>query len=300
MSDLDDDLFSELEPIEAPKLPTPQTRTVPSLADSLHELGLAQNKLEPEQEPAPELEDAAEPEDEPRSEQEAAPEVVPTVETIDPIVVVEVEPLLHEVVDEEVVVEPVVEPEHEPVLDLEPEPHALLEPEAVVAKVDEEQPRVEPLSSQDKVAGSSRRWILISGGVAACAIAIGGWFLFGTTNKESPAEPHATVASAPTAEPMAMPEPASVAAPIAVEPEGVVEVEPVPTPATEPIVAPAASPEPAPVPQVKKVAAAPKPATAKTSRAKPSPAASPKAKPKAEPQWQDDALDALDDFEKRL
>ena len=60
MSDLDDDLFSDLEPIEAPKLPTPQIRTVPSLADSLHELGLAQNELEPDQDPEPEPVDAVE------------------------------------------------------------------------------------------------------------------------------------------------------------------------------------------------------------------------------------------------
>ncbi len=283
MSDLNDDLFSDLEPIEVPKSPTPQGRTIPSLSDSLHELGLFQVDEEPEQEVEPVLSVV---EQEPMAVPEPTIEIAPVVEPFEPEVEPEADQPHHEEAEE-----PAVELDVEP--DVAPESPAQveqdLEPASQLPAIPIEQPKDE---SPDANQGSrfSRRSVLIIGGaVAACAI--GGWFLFGSTNKESPIQPPVPVAIKPAPATVVEPEPAIEPTPIA--------VEPVPAPpVVEPVAPVVASVKPATATEAKpEVAATPKSAAPKPQRKQEQ---KPDAKPKAEPQWQDDALDALDDFEKRL
>ncbi|MBN8224022.1 MAG: hypothetical protein J0L89_04300 [Xanthomonadales bacterium] len=129
----------------------------------------------------------------------------------------------------------------------------------------------------------SRRLIVGSGAVIGLAVA--GWLLASYIHKESapPIVVQAPQVEAPTPAP----------APVVVE-------QPAPEPVaviTEP--APEALPPPVPEPAVTPPQASPK----RTSQPK---AGSPDTKkvekpaPKPEPQWQDDAMDALDDLEKRL
>lgn len=130
----------------------------------------------------------------------------------------------------------------------------------------------------------SRKLIVASGAVAGLAVV--GWLLASYIHKES-APPIAVQA------PQVGAAPTSAPAPVVVE-------QPAPKPVaviTEPI--PEALPPPVPEPAVTPPHASPK-------RAPQTKAASPDTKkmatpaPKPEPQWQDDAMDALDDLEKRL
>ncbi len=126
---------------------------------------------------------------------------------------------------------------------------------------------------------------LIVGIGAAAGLAVVGWLLASYIHKES-APP--IVVQAPQVE---VPTPAP--APVVVE-------QPAPKPTAvvaEPV--PEAVPPPMPEPEVAPTQASPKRApTPKASSPDTKKVAKPA--PKPEPQWQDDAMDALDDLEKRL
>lgn len=142
----------------------------------------------------------------------------------------------------------------------------------------------------------SRAPLLVGVGIAVLALgAIGWWTLI--SYKESPV-PAPIVATAPVPAPAVVESVESVAPaqeptspePVLVNPADlvadVVQHTPVPIPAEE------ATPVPAPAREVDKVAPAPKP------KAKPSP--KPEPKPAPVKSWQDDALNQLDELEKRL
>lgn len=140
-----------------------------------------------------------------------------------------------------------------------------------------------PVIATDPDSRLSRKLIVASGAVAGLAVV--GWLLASYIHQESapPIAVQAPQVGAPTPAP----------APVVVE-------QPVPEPVaviTEPV--PEALPPPVPEPAVTPQHASPK-------RAPQTKAASPDTKkvatpaPMPEPQWQDDAMDALDDLEKRL
>lgn len=272
MADPNDDLFSDLDAIEAPKPSPPPARTVPNLADSLRDLGLFEDEAEPEQEVEP-----VPPVFEPVAVPEPPVVLAPAVE---PVVEPEADPPHYEEADEE----PAAELHSETDAPFETPTQAEEDPAPVVVQpspVQVEQP-VDEAPAVGSTFPHRRVWIL-GGAVVACALS--GWLLFGSSNKESTVQPPQPVATEPAPAPVA--EPVVVAAPEVVEPEPAPVVDPVPVPL-----------EPAPAPPAKPaVAAVPKPAAPKPQRA---PEPKPVAKPKPEPQWQDKAMDALDDLEKRL
>jgi len=148
----------------------------------------------------------------------------------------------------------------------------------------------------------SRTPLLVGVGVAVLALGAIGWWTL-SSNKESPAPIATPVAEAPAPAPSVVEpiEPASpvVQAPADPEPvlinpadlvSDVIQPAPVPAPVEE------AKPEPAPAREVAKPAPAQAPAP--KPKAKPSP--KPEPKPAPVKSWQDDALNQLDELEKRL
>lgn len=142
----------------------------------------------------------------------------------------------------------------------------------------------------------SRAPLLVGVGVAVLALGAIGWWTL-TSYKESPA-PAPVVATEPVPAP-AVVEPVESGAPVQepASPEpvlinpadlvsDVIQPAPVPAPVEE------AKPEPATAREVDKVAPAPAP--------KPKPTPKPEPKPAPVKSWQDDALNQLDEFEKRL
>lgn len=280
MADPNDDLFSDLEPIAAP---VPSRPDVPSLADGLRELGLLDDQHE--------------------SAQQAVDTAEPIVEVEDKVgdaaLVSSTEEQAHSVWGEPVAeadpapqVDPVPASSIEPEREQAPAPAPDPEPVATIPQVEPmavSVPRPQPGEAQNSI--SRRRWPWVAGG-ALVAVAIGG-LVFGTTYKES------TAPAAPPVPAVAKQDPPPVAEPP-------VPVAPAPEPGPEPVVvAVVEQPEPEAKPM-----AVPPPTTAPA--VPPTPAAKPKReKPKSNPtptpaekepkrQWQDDAMDALDDLEKRL
>ena len=134
------------------------------------------------------------------------------------------------------------------------------------------------------------KWAAVGGAVLVVA-GVGAFWL---SRDPAPVAPPVAVAPVkPTPAPVVV-EPAPE--PVVVEPTPVV-VEPAP------VVPEPAQPEPAPEPSSKESPAKPTAPVAQDSKPKPRPAKKPTPAPKpAEPEktWQDDALDQLDDLEKRL
>ena len=154
-------------------------------------------------------------------------------------------------------------------------------------------------------ATKSRMPLLAGVGVVLLAAGAIGWWTL-SSNKES-FEP--TVATAPTATvdaPQAIAEPVpevqapASPQPLLVNPADLVVDVVQPTPQSEPTPPQVSEPEPvpkaAPAPTVAKATPAPAP----TPKPKAKPAPKPEAKPIPEKSWQDDALNQLDELEKRL
>lgn len=260
-----DDLFSFLdEPSVKPARPV-----FPNLADSLRDEGLL---------PQQGKEESA------RNElQEAEEQSPPTLAKADPSIPDEIQP--------EAPVAPV-----EVVAEVVPATVVRDEPEAEAQQSPSQPPmsalvaapatHVElpcPVVARAPDSRLSRKLIVGSG--AAVGLTVVGWLLASYIHKESapPIAVQAPQVGAPTSAP----------APVVME-------QPAPEPVaviTEPV--PEALPPPVPEPAVTPPHASPK-------RAPQTKAASPDTKkvatpaPKPEPQWQDDAMDALDDLEKRL
>ena len=282
MSDLNDDLFSDLDVIEVTKLSTPPARTIPNLADGLRELGLFQDQPKHEQVveavvPAATIEPVT------LAKPEPTVEIVPVVERVEP----EAEPGANPPHDEEANEE--LAAELDAVHEVAPEIPAIVEQvqEPVLAQLQAEaieQPKDQAPFAAVHVSPHSHHLVWILGGsVAICAI--GGWILFGSTNKESPVHPPVPVLIKPPAATVVQPQPTDTLQ--------VIAIEPMPAPAV--VEASAPPTEPATAPQVKPTLLVP--AVPKTPRAT---ERKPVAKPKSEPQWQDEAMNKLDDFEKRL
>lgn len=260
-----DDLFSFLdEPSVKPARPI-----LPNLADSLRDEGLL---------PQQGKEESAHTELQEPEEQSS-----PTLAPVDPPVPDEFKPeapVAHAEVVAEVTPTPVVL--HEPEVEEQPlssQPHTSVPAAAPATHVELPSPVITTVPDSRL----SRKLIVASGAVAGLAVV--GWLLASYIHKES-------------APPIAVQEP-QVGAPTPA-PAPVVVEQPAPKPVaviTEPV--PEALPPPVPEPAVTPPHASPK-------RAPQTKAASPDTKkvatpaPKPEPQWQDDAMDALDDLEKRL
>lgn len=259
-----DDLFSFLgEPSVKPARPI-----LPNLADSLRDEGLLPQQGK-EESASTEL-------------QEAEEQSSPALATVDPSVPDEIQPEA-----------PIAPSEFEAAV--APATVVLDKPEVEEQPLPSEPPISSPatsrathveLPSEVALAPDSRlpRKLMVGSGAVA-GLAVMGWLLASYIHKESapPIVVQAPQVEAPTPAP----------APVVVE-------QPAPEPVaviTEP--APEALPPPVPEPAVTPPQASPK----RTSQPK---AGSPDTKkvekpaPKPEPQWQDDAMDALDDLEKRL
>lgn len=260
-----DDLFSFLdEPSVKPARPV-----LPNLADSLRDEGLLPQQGK-EESASTEL-------------QEAEGRSSPTLATVELSVSNEMQPEVpvtssedEEAVAPATVVRDEPEAEEQP-FSSEPPMSALVAAPATHVELPS------PVIATVPDSRLSRKLIVASGAVAGLAVV--GWLLASYIHKES-------------APPIAVQEP-QVGAPTPA-PAPVVVEQPAPEPVaviTEPV--PEALPPPVPEPAVTPPHASPK-------RAPQTKAASPDTKkvatpaPKPEPQWQDDAMDALDDLEKRL
>lgn len=260
-----DDLFSFLDqPSVKPARPV-----LPNLADSLRDEGLLPQQGK-EESASTEL-------------QEAEEQSSPTLDTVDPSLPDEIQPGDQVAPDEceaeqvpaaAVLDEPKAEeqlPTNEPPIYMPEASHS--------AHVDTPKPRI-GLAPDSRL---PRKLIVASGAVAGLAVV--GWLLSSYIHKKSapPIAVQAPQVEVPTPAPAPVVVEQPAPEPIAVVAEPVPEAVPPPMP--EPVVAPPQeSPKRAPtpkasIPDTKKVA---KPAS------------------KQEPEWQDDAMDALDDLEKRL
>lgn len=260
-----DDLFSFLD---QPSV-KPTSPILPNLADSLRDEGLL---------PQQGKEDSAS-----TALQEAEERSSPTLATVELSVSNEIQsevPVTSS--EDEEAVAPATVVRDEPEAEEQQLPsHPPMSAPAAAPSAHVELPR--PVVARAPDSRLSRKLVIASGAVAGLAVV--GWLLASYIHKESAPS---IVVQAPQVD---VPTPAP--APVVVEqpaPETVAVI-------TEPV--PEALPSPVPEPAVAAPQASPKPAP-------PPKAASPDtrkvAKPahKPEPQWQDDAMDALDDLEKRL
>lgn len=153
---------------------------------------------------------------------------------------------------------------------------------------------VEGVPEAGSRSATTRRWLWVGGG-AVLAVGVIAWLVYGSSNKEAVPE----FVPTPVAEPVADELPAA----LVVEPEAHAP-EAVETPAA-PIAPniPAAQDKvvqaPDPASEVPSKPAT-KPDAKKPQRTKPAVQPAPQPKPVPRPTWQDDALDKLDDLEKRL
>ncbi|HEL5321666.1 TPA: hypothetical protein UOJ11_001327 [Stenotrophomonas maltophilia] len=279
-----DDLFSDLNDLPVP--PTPPARpAVSNLADGLRNAGLLSRQAVADRASDP----VVEPEHfivaEPAPDTESVAVCEPVFEQEDASAVLEEAPQLFTDAEANLAVEFTPEAEPEP----EPAPEASLAPPMMTSTP------VEGVPEAGSRSATTRRWLWVGGG-AVLAVGVIGWLVYGSSNKESVPEPVPT----PMAEPVADELPAAL---VAVEPEA-------PAPATvETPAAPIAPNMPAaqdkvvqapdPAPEVPSKPAT-KPEAKKPQRTKPAVQPTPQPKPVPRPTWQDDALDKLDDLEKRL
>lgn len=289
MADLDD-LFSDLDDLPVP--PTPLARpAVPNLADGLRNAGLLSHPPSVDREPDPviEPEDDAVAEAVLESEPEPVPVYEPIVEPEDAAAVPEEASQLFTDAEEMQVVDPVPEVEAAP--DVAPEPDQLPKPEPAATSAPPVAIALLPIGALPETASCSapiRRWYWV-GGAAVLAVSVA-WLMYGSSNKESVS----TSDPAPVAGPVADEAPV---VPLAVEPEAPAPIEApaVPVMPAAPIAetkeVPATAPEPTPAAPAKPT---PKPMAKKPQSVKPT------VQPEPKPTWQDDALDKLDDLEKRL
>lgn len=286
-----DDLFSDLDDLPVPPQP-PARPAVPNLADGLRNAGLLSRQPSVYPGPAPVIEPEADEVAEAVLESESDPVVVSTVEHEDaPAVPEEASQLF---TDAEVMAsvdlspEPEVEveaaPEVAPEPELQPEPELVPLPAAPVVT----STRVEGVAETVSCSAPIRRWYWV-GSAAVLAVSVA-WLMYGSSNKESVS----TSDPAPVAGPVADEAPV---VPLAVEPEAPAPIEApaVPVMPAAPIAetkeVPATAPEPTPAAPAKPT---PKPVAKKPQSVKPT------VQPEPKPTWQDDALDKLDDLEKRL
>ncbi|KAB8198709.1 hypothetical protein FKV24_000655 [Lysobacter maris] len=286
-----DDLFSDLD--DLPVSPTTPARpAVPNLADGLRNAGLLSRPPSVDPEPAPVIEPEADEVAEAVLESESDPVVVSTVEHEDaPAVPEEASQLF---TDAEVMASVDLSPEPEVEVEAAPEvaPEPELQPEQAAASAPPAATTLTPIGALPEAASGaapSRRWYWV-GSAAVLAVGAVSWLLYGSSNKESLPTP--------------VPVPAQALEPVADEPPVVsLVVEP---DAPPPVEAPAAPVLPvAPIAETKEVSApAPEPTPAALAKPAPKPAAKKpqRTKPAVQPAptWQDDALDKLDDLEKRL
>lgn len=283
-----DDLFSDLNDLPVP--PTPPARpAVPNLADGLRNAGLLSRQAVADRASVP----VVEPEHfivaEPAPDTESVAVCEPVFEQEDASAVLEEAPQLFTDAEANLAVEftPEAEPEAEP----EPEPEPEPAPEASLAPPMMTSTPVEGVPEAGSRSATTRRWLWVGGG-AVLAVGVIGWLVYGSSNKESVPEP----VLAPVAGPVADKPPAAL---VAVEPEApapaAVETPAAPIAPTTPAAQDKGVQAPDPVPEVANKSA-PNPAAKKPQRTKP--VVQPT--PTPAPTWQDDALDKLDDLEKRL
>lgn len=275
-----DDLFSDLNDLPVP--PTPPARpAVPNLADGLRNAGLLSRQAVADRASVP----VVEPEHfivaEPAPGTESVAVCEPAFEQEDASAVLEEAPQLFTDAEANLAVEFTPEAEPEP----EPAPEASLAPPMMTSTP------VEGVPEAGSRSATTRRWLWVGGG-AVLAVGVIGWLVYGSSNKESVPEP----VPAPLAGPVADKPPAAL---VAVEPEApapaAVETPAAPIAPTTPAAQDKGVQAPDPVPEVANKSA-PNPAAKKPQRTKP--VVQPT--PTPAPTWQDDALDKLDDLEKRL
>lgn len=260
-----DDLFSFLdEPSVKPARPV-----LPNLADSLRDEGLLPQQGK-EESASTEL-------------QEAEGRSSPTLATVELSVSSEMQPEVPVTSSED---EEAVAPATVVWDELEAEEQRLPSQPPMAAPAAAPSANVElpsPVVARAPDSRLPRKLIVASGAVAGLAVV--GWLLASYIHKESapPIVVQAPQVEAPTPAPAPVVVEQPAPEPVAVITEPVSEAlpPPVPEPAVNP---PQASPKRAPQPK------AASPDTKKVA----------KSAPKPEPQWQDDAMDALDDLEKRL
>lgn len=276
-----DDLFSDLNDLPVP--PTPPARpAAPNLADGLRNAGLLSRQAVADRASVP----VVEPEHfivaEPAPDTESVAVSEPVFEQEDASAVLEEAPQLFTDAEANLAVE--FTPEAEP----EPEPEASLAPPMMISTP------VEGVPEAGSRSATTRRWLWVGGG-AVLAVGVIAWLVYGSSNKEAVPE----FVPTPVAEPVADELPAA----LVVEPEAHAP-EAVETPAA-PIAPniPAAQDKvvqaPDPASEVPSKPAT-KPDAKKPQRTKPAVQPAPQPKPVPRPTWQDDALDKLDDLEKRL
>lgn len=290
-----DDLFSDLDDLPVP--PTPPARpAVPNLADGLRSAGLLSHPPSVDPEPDSAIEPEADEVVEAVLEAEPVPVYEPIVEDVYvPPVPEEVSQLFTDAefmaarelspepeVEVEVASEVMPEPERQP----EPEPVASFASTLVIAP-----PTVEALPEASSRSAPGRRWYWV-GGAVMLAVSVIGWLVYGSSNKESLPTPVPVAAQA--LEPVAdeapvVPLVVELEAPASVEAQAAPVMPEAPIAETKEVPAPA--PEPTPAAPAKPV---PKPVAKKPQSTKPA------VQPAPKPTWQDDALDKLDDLEKRL
>ncbi|EMT5437142.1 hypothetical protein WMR10_002719 [Stenotrophomonas maltophilia] len=282
-----DDLFSDLNDLPVP--PTPPARpAVPNLADGLRNAGLLSRQAVADRASVP----VVEPEHfivaEPAPDTESVAVCVPVFEQEDASAVLEEAPQLFSDAEANLVVEFTPEAEAEAEAEAEPEPEPEPEPEASLGPPVMTSTPVEGAPEAGSRSATTRRWLWMGGG-AVLAVGVIAWLVYGSSNKEAVPESVPT----PMAEPVADELPAAL---VAVEPEA-------PAPATVAPNMPAAQDKvvqaPDPAPEVPSKPAT-KPEAKKPQRTKPAVQPTPQPKPVPRPTWQDDALDKLDDLEKRL
>lgn len=275
-----DDLFSDLNDLPVP--PTPPARpAVPNLADGLRNAGLLSRQAMADRASVP----VVEPEHfivaEPAPGTESVAVCEPVFEQEDASAVLEEAPQLFTDAEANLAVEFTPEAEPEP----EPEPEASLAPPMMISTP------VEGVPEAGSRSATTRRWLWVGGG-AVLAVGVIAWLVYGSSNKEAVPEP----VPAPVAGPVADKPPAAL---VAVEPEApapaAVETPAAPIAPTTPAAQDKGVQAPDPVPEVANKSA-PNPAAKKPQRTKP--VVQPT--PTPAPTWQDDALDKLDDLEKRL
>ncbi|UXL28776.1 hypothetical protein [Stenotrophomonas maltophilia] len=275
-----DDLFSDLNDLPVP--PTPPARpAAPNLADGLRNAGLLSRQAVADRASVP----VVEPEHfivaEPAPDTESVAVSEPVFEQEDASAVLEEAPQLFTDAEANLAVEFTPEAEPEP----EPEPEASLAPPMMISTP------VEGVPEAGSRSATTRRWLWVGGG-AVLAVGVIAWLVYGSSNKEAVPE----FVPTPVAEPVADKPPAAL---VAVEPEApapaAVETPAAPIAPTTPAAQDKGVQAPNPVPEVANKSA-PNPAAKKPQRTKP--VVQPT--PTPAPTWQDDALDKLDDLEKRL
>ncbi len=278
-----DDLFSDLNDLPVP--PTPPARpAAPNLADGLRNAGLLSRQAVADRASVP----VVEPEHfivaEPAPDTESVAVSEPVFEQEDASAVLEEAPQLFTDAEANLAVEFTPEAEPEPEPEPEPAPEASLAPPMMTSTPVEGVPETASRSAP------TRGWLWVGGG-AVLVVGVIAWLVYGSSNKESVPESVPT----PVAEPVADELPAA----LVVEPEApapaAVETPAAPFAPNMPAAQDKVVQAPDPAPEVPSKSAT-KPDAKKPQRTKP--AVQPT--PTPAPTWQDDALDKLDDLEKRL